>query len=181
MNFDDPRGKLFFDYVRILKETAPKYFLLENVKMKKEYQDVISSYLGVEPILINSSLVSAQNRKRYYWSNIPNITLPEDKNIMLKDIVGEYDGIYVKPRGYNKGGLQHYNGKSPTITISSWEYNFYISKAGNNVKFSLDDVHKLQTLPNNYVYDIPTTKQYKAIGNGWTVDVIAHIFNHMKE
>ena len=74
LNFEDERSKLFFEYVRILKETKPKYFLLENVRMKKEYQDVISSALGVEPILINSNLVSAQERKRLYWTNISNIT-----------------------------------------------------------------------------------------------------------
>jgi len=85
--FDDPRSKLFFEYVRLLKECNPRYFLLENVKMKKEFQDVISEYLGVQPIEINSALVSAQNRKRLYWTNIPNITQPEDKGILLRDII----------------------------------------------------------------------------------------------
>lgn len=89
LNFDDPRSKLFFEFVRLLKEVKPKYFLLENVKMKKEFQDVISCYLGVEPIEINSNLVSAQNRKRLFWTNIPNVTIPEDKGILLKDIVHE--------------------------------------------------------------------------------------------
>ncbi|MFM6397329.1 MAG: DNA cytosine methyltransferase, partial [Planktothrix sp.] len=72
LNFSDPRSKLFFEFVRILKETNPTYFLLENVKMKKEYMDIISKELGVQPILINSNLVSAQNRERLYWTNIPN-------------------------------------------------------------------------------------------------------------
>jgi len=85
--FDDPRSKLFFEYVRALKETNPKYFLLENVKMKKEYENIITDMLGVNPIEINSSLVSAQNRRRLYWTNIPNITQPEDKKIMFKDIM----------------------------------------------------------------------------------------------
>jgi len=87
LNFDDPRSKLFFEFVRLLKEIQPKYFLLENVKMKKGFQDVISSYMWVEPIEINSALVSAQNRKRLYWTNIPWITQPEDKWILLKDII----------------------------------------------------------------------------------------------
>jgi DNA (cytosine-5)-methyltransferase 3A len=87
LNFEDPRSKLFFEFVRLKNELKPKYFLLENVRMKKESQDVISKYLGVEPIMINSNLVSAQNRVRYYWSNIPNLTLPEDKNILLKDVL----------------------------------------------------------------------------------------------
>lgn len=87
LNFNDERSKLFFEYARLLKEIKPKYFLLENVKMKKEYQDVISSYLNVEPIEINSSLVSAQNRVRLYWTNIPNIKIPCDKEIYLEDIL----------------------------------------------------------------------------------------------
>jgi DNA-cytosine methyltransferase len=87
LNFDDPRSKLFFVYAYMLKQLKPKYFLLENVRMAKQSQDVISEYLGVEPIEINSSLVSAQNRKRLYWTNIPNVTQPEDKGILLKDVL----------------------------------------------------------------------------------------------
>lgn len=89
LNFDDPRSKLFFEYVRLFRECNPKYFLLENVKMKKEYQSVISSYIGCDPIEINSALVSAQNRKRLYWTNIPVNELPQDKGILLKDIIQE--------------------------------------------------------------------------------------------
>lgn len=89
LNFEDPRSKLFFEFVRLLRECKPKFFLLENVKMKKEYQDVISEHLGVEPIEINSALVSAQNRKRLYWTNIPGVTIPNDKGILLRDIVHE--------------------------------------------------------------------------------------------
>lgn len=99
LNFDDPRSKLFFKYVRILKEVKPQYFLLENVKMKKEYQDVISEALGVEPIEINSSLVSAQNRVRLYWTNIPGITQPKDKGVLLKDIVHENECFSVIDQG----------------------------------------------------------------------------------
>ena len=85
--FDDPRSKLFFEFVRLLKELKPKYFLLENVRMKKEYLDIITKYLGVEPVLINSSLFSAQNRQRYYWTNIPFNKNMVDKGIILKDIL----------------------------------------------------------------------------------------------
>ncbi len=127
LNFEDPRSKLFFEYVRLLKEMNPTYFLLENVRMKQEYQDIISNYLGVKPILINSSLVSAQNRVRLYWTNIPNIVPPKDKNIKLKDVINQdYDGIWVWPRGGNPGGVQDYKGKSPSLTISSWQHNFLI-------------------------------------------------------
>ena len=101
--FDDPRSALFFEFLRVLKEVKPKYFLLENVRMKQEFQDVISDQLssvypecsngclfGIEPILINSALVSAQNRNRLYWTNIPNVKLPDDKGIVLEDIIDGY-------------------------------------------------------------------------------------------
>jgi len=87
LNFEDPRSKLFFEFVRLVKECKPKYFFLENVVMKKEFQDVISSYLGVQPIMLNSSLVSAQSRKRLYWTNIPGYAPPEDKGILLESII----------------------------------------------------------------------------------------------
>lgn len=87
--FDDPRSKLFFEYVRLLRECQPRYFLLENVCMKKEYIAVITEMLGVEPIMINSALVSAQNRKRLYWTNIPGVGQPKDRGILLKHIVHE--------------------------------------------------------------------------------------------
>ena len=85
--FDDPRSALFFEFVRCVKELQPKYFLLENVRMKKEYLDVISEYMGVEPIMINSALVSAQNRVRFYWTNIPGIEQPEQRGIVLRDVL----------------------------------------------------------------------------------------------
>ena len=108
LNFSDPRSALFFEFVRILKETKPKYFLLENVRMKKEYQDIISEYLGVEPIQINSSLLSAQNRVRLYWTNLTNIKQPVDKNIELKDILEtgqvDRDKSFCIDANYFKGG-----------------------------------------------------------------------------
>ncbi len=94
--FDDPRSKLFFEFIRLLKAIKPKYFLLENVRMKKEFIDIISEQVsecypeitfGIEPILINSSLLSAQSRQRLYWTNIPGIEQPKDKGIVLKDIL----------------------------------------------------------------------------------------------
>jgi site-specific DNA-cytosine methylase len=85
--FNDPRSALFFEFVRCVEELKPKYFLLENVRMKKEYLDVISEYMGVEPIMINSALVSAQNRVRFYWTNIPGVEQPEQRGIVLRDIL----------------------------------------------------------------------------------------------
>lgn len=108
--FDDPRSALFFEFVRLLKECKPKYFLLENVRMKKEYLDVITEQLGVEPIFINSSLVSAQNRQRYYWTNIPNVQQPEDRGLVLKDILEDSDWFTDRDKShcldanYFKGG-----------------------------------------------------------------------------
>ena len=116
--FDDPRSKLFFEFVRLLKELKPKYFLLENVRMKKEYLDIITEHLGVEPILINSALVSAQNRQRYYWTNIPGIAKPKDKGIVLKDILekgfnSEKDKSYCLDANYYKGSsVENYIKKS---------------------------------------------------------------------
>jgi DNA-cytosine methyltransferase len=108
--FDDPRSALFFEFVRLLKECKPKYFLLENVRMKKEFLDVITEQLGVEPIFINSSLVSAQNRQRYYWTNIPNVQQPEDRGLVLKDILEDSDWFTDRDKShcldanYFKGG-----------------------------------------------------------------------------
>lgn len=99
LNFEDERSKLFFEFARLLKECKPKYFLLENVKMKKEYQDIISSYLRVEPILINSSLVSAQNRKRLYWTNIPIKEIDtKNKDLVIADVLE----LEVKNKRQNK-------------------------------------------------------------------------------
>lgn len=100
LNFDDPRSKLYFEFERALREIKPKYFLLENVKMKKEYADIITQRLGVEPIEINSNLKSAQNRKRLYWTNIPNVQVPNDDGIMLKDIVHENDNLNIDLEPY---------------------------------------------------------------------------------
>ena len=99
--FDDPRSALFFEFVRCVNELKPKYFLLENVNMKKEWLDTITQYIGVDGIKINSSLVSAQNRVRWYWTNIPNIQQPEEKGIVLKDILENTSTVeekkYYKP------------------------------------------------------------------------------------
>lgn len=173
LNFKDPRSKLFFEYSEILKKIRDKnpniLFLLENVKMKKEFQDIISDNLGVNPIEINSNLVSAQNRKRLYWTNIPNIKQPENRGIMLKDIVHEKADIDFAER------LEEYiipldkmtEGYIRKLTPIEWE--------------------RLQTLPDNYTQgeisgkEIPDSQRYKMLGNGWTVDIIAHILTGVKK
>jgi site-specific DNA-cytosine methylase len=313
LNFDDPRSKLFFEYVRLLRELKPKYFILENVMMKQEYQDVITEHLGVQPIKINSNLVSAQNRKRLYWTNIPVSGLPEDKGIYLKDILEEgftdrekahcIDANYFKggnlksyfeknrrqlifdfteesgsglilageadlkghgynrrvyhpdgkapslcaasggnlepkilqvPRGKNRGGIKAKDGKTPTMSGSSWEHNNFVVVAGafrgryrvdgvrqdhkmlvsgltqqelelredgktntlttvqkDNVAVHLEDLkwrkltprecERLQTVPDDYTSCVSNTQRYRMLGNGWTVDVICHLLEGMKD
>jgi DNA-cytosine methyltransferase len=126
--FDDPRSALFFEFVRLLKEIKPKYFLLENVRMKKEFLEVITEQVSscytasdvddeyvdmfgnvrFEPHFINSSLLSAQSRQRYYWTNIPNIQQPEDKGVVLADVLedgydSERDKAHCIDANYYKG------------------------------------------------------------------------------
>lgn len=182
LNFDDPRSKLFFEFVRILKVVKPKYFFLENNRMKKEYEKIITDILGVEPLRINSSLVSAQNRARLYWTNIPGACVPNDRKIPLSSIVGNYDGIYVVPRGFNEGGVQPYKGKSPTVTCSSWQYNFFKWQNEQKVQFSINEVEAIQTLPLDYTKapKVAMGARYKACGNTWTLEVIKHLFSGLK-
>lgn len=197
LNFNDPRSKLFFEFVRLLNETHPKYFLLENVVMKQEYQDIISEHLGVKPILINSSLVSAQNRKRLYWTNIPNITQPIDKKIGWGSI-REYDvadNFY-----YSEKGLdwirRHGERKNKKLAIWSNDDKCQMIEASHYKNYSsqrffgIEDVRGLryitpleceraQTVPDNYTASVSNTQRYKMLGNGWTVDVIVHIFKSL--
>lgn len=294
LNFDDPRSKLFFEFVRAVREIKPKYFLLENVKMKKEYQDVISEQLGVKPIEINSALVSAQNRRRLYWTNIPINSMPEDKHIMLKDIVHEVADVNNKFI-MNLKNVEHvmrpFGSKAPDITgkdksntitaamgmgggnvpyMFDWlnkyivpfdktlqilekevekgkvgyfrkdsqanrvyfihdkavclcgdagggaakmgQYLFgcitpdRVEKRQNEQRFNdgqkfytltAQDKHgvliegyirkltpieceRLQTMPDNYTAGVSDSQRYKMLGNGWTCDVIAHIFKGLK-
>lgn len=107
LNFDDPRSKLFFEFVRLIEEVKPKYWLLENVVMKQEYQDVISQHLGVEPEKLNSALTSAQNRVRLYWANF-DITEPTDQGIGLEDILEDTEMIgpsAIRGRRLNKATI----------------------------------------------------------------------------
>lgn len=255
LNFSDPRSALFFDFVDILKHYKPKYFLLENVRMKKEYQAVISEKLGCEPVEINSTLVSAQNRRRLYWTNIPGITQPEDKGIFLKDIIEDAqtdkDKSYCIDANYAKGASVeqyeatsrrqlvrvsencegrrrknrrdlHDKGNSLTATsykgdaqngvtlilaghadIKRHDYNRRVysvegkapslcSASGGNLepktttdgatwrKLTPVECERLQTVPDNYTAHVSNSQRYKMLGNGWTVDVIAHIFRGLK-
>lgn len=221
LNFDDPRSKLFFEFVRLVKEVKPKYWLLENVVMKKEVEQIISEHLGVQPIKINSSLVSAQNRERLYWANF-EITQPTDKRINLIDILETDDLINpgaIRGRRLNKatilgrrlnerGVRDDYNkdvpitqclevratntNKSNCLTtvekdnvLTSMSIGRHKDAFKNKLPFryyTLKEYCRLQTVPENYFTDIVSESQAKKmLGNGWTIDVIAHILRGIKE
>lgn len=219
MNFKDHRSKLFFEFVRILNEAKPRYFLLENVKMKKEWQNIISEHLfGIQPVEIDSALVSAQRRKRLYrvWKRNEDwsysqvvIHQPEDKGILMKDIIDYgivdqdksycidanyakggnlksyakgrrqlvFNSIYQLPRGKNPGGVKE--GKSPTLSSNCWQYNNFVDCGKWYRKLTPIECERLQTLPDDYTAGVSNSQRYKMLGNGWTVDVIAHIFREM--
>jgi DNA (cytosine-5)-methyltransferase 3A len=192
---------IFWEYVRVLREVKPKYFMLENVKMKKEWQDIITKELGVEPIAINSSLLSGQNRPRLYWTNIPGVEVPEDKGIKLKDIL-EDDNLVDKQHlmtpkamAYMDGlrnGKQRWqyhknplDGKAACIVASFYKLSGlgvldYRTLGKPCRRLTPVECERLQTVPDNYTESASRTQRYKMIGNGWTVDVIAHIFSYMK-
>lgn len=260
---------LFWEYVRLLKETKPRYFLLENVLMKKEWEQVISETLGVKPIMINSALVSAQNRKRLYWTNIPGIIQPKDKGILLKDIIEnevaasylcsdklmarierkkysqpkynpektgalntknnsgqmsvdsgttfigcvvDRDKSFCIDANYAKGGnLDQYFNKnrrqlvftgaamrgrynedgttSQKLEINGTYKANALTTVAKDSLLAFNEIHwrkltpleceRLQTVPDNYTAHVSNSQRYKMLGNGWTVDVIAHIFRHI--
>lgn len=196
----DGKSGLFFEFVRILKEVNPTYFLLENVKMKKEWQNIISKELGCEPILINSNLVSAQNRERLYWTNIP-FTALNDKNIFIEDILDEsFDSKYwLKERNTelllkkvsindapNIACIDVYNKKvkldrkCPTLTLPHHN-SIRLLYNGRVRKLTTNECEKLQNVPLNYTdCGLSDIHRYSMLGNGWTVDVIAHIFSFLK-
>lgn len=237
--FDDPRSALFFEYVWILKalqQINPNIkFLLENVKMKKEHLKVISDLLGVQPVLINSALVSAQNRNRYYWANW-KISQPMDGGVLLRDILEhEVDEKYIiseknKKRLFESSDLKkQFSVIDPQKAIcmtarqyANWKGTYvtainYSSSGRGNKKVekrmydSADkkaltllatgygtrqftgvitdncdirqltpiECERLQTVPDNYTDGVSDNQRYKMLGNGWTVDVIAHIFREM--
>jgi DNA-cytosine methyltransferase len=293
LNFEDPRSALFFEYVRLLRELKPRWFLLENVNMKQEHQDVISEQLGVKPIRINSNLVSAQNRDRLYWTNIPVRSMPENKRIYLKDILEDgwtdrdkshcIDANYfkggnlksyfeknrrqlvfdfeqepegqsglilageadLKGHGYNRR-VYHPDGKAPTLAAASGgnlepKILYPAAIVGRRLKDGVRDdndtsvpitqcleVHesggkarclstvekdtlvsplpegrypdayseemrlmwrkltpteceRLQTVPDGYTAHVSNTQRYRMLGNGWTVDVICHLLEGMKD
>ena len=187
--FDDPRSALFFVYVDILnhiKSINPNVkFMLENVRMKKEFLTIITEQVGVEPIFINSSLVSAQNRQRYYWCNW-DVEQPEDKGILLKDIID--DGFVEKEKSWcvleswnrfpkkTESAIGRYRRSMMPIIFKTKDCDFHNGWRELNIF----EVERLQTVPNGYCKSLSEKKAKGILGNGWTVDVITHILRGMK-
>lgn len=257
LNFEDSRSKLFFEFVRILNEAKPRYFLLENVKMKKEWQNTISEHLfGIQPVEIDSALLSAQRRKRLYrvgrlnedWTYTKvDISQPKDRWILLWDILEDvvddsynlsekvierlksywYESLIraaensksyslTTSQGWHREPKVVFNTnpswrwmnwcvydwerKSPTLTVGKWEWvkilqrlrwwlkdyggethqeNNFITDSVRIRKLTPIECERLQTLPDNYTEWVSKTQRYKMLWNGWTVDVIDHIFREM--
>lgn len=211
----DGKSKLFWEYIRVLKDVTEKnpdaYFLLENVVMKKEWENIITKHLGVEPIHIDSKLVSAQKRQRLYWTNIPNVTQPEDKNVLLKDIItGEHEDIndyelvikqedrdfYIK-NGTKKGYLIAKEGDSVNLEFPTSKTrrgrvgigktntlntscNYGVIHNNRLVRLNITELERLQNVPDGYTEPVALNQRKRMLGNGWTVDVIAHIFKGLK-
>lgn len=199
----DGKSKLFFEFVRALKEVKPKYFLLENVaSMKKECRDIISDYMGVEPILINSNCFSAQDRPRLYWTNIPvNTTDLKESSLCLQDIMEtnvdekyfynypllhiDMDKQVCATMDFNNNDMHKriFNPKFKCHTLTTCGGGNTQKKVfvnGRARKLTPIEYERLQTLPDNYTEGVSNTARYITIGNGWTVDVIAHIFLELK-
>lgn len=229
LNFKDERSKLFFEFVDILNDIKAKnpnvLFMLENVKMKSEWRDVITSCLEVKPIEINSNLVSAQNRERLYWTNIPNVTIPEDKGINLLDILEHiekddtyinHESIWFDPfiseasrnlvqfvdnevrvnQAVKKGYIVAENGDGVNLSFptSKTRRGRVIKKKSptldrqcevcvlcDNIirRLTIKELERLQTLPDGYTDGVSAQAAKSAIGNGWTVDVVKHIFSFL--
>ena len=187
-------SRLFWEYIRLLDEVKPKYYLLENTHGNKEATNTITETLGVNPISINSKLVSAQNRPRYYWTNIPDIKQPIDKGITTNDIF-DYSGVLADEcrvkwlnsesgkksvkNGYTKVNPYPKSGCLTALGHKKWNEN-YLYRDGVYRYLSQTEIEKLQTLPVGYTKILSYNEAYDCIGDGWTVDVIAHIFKNIE-
>jgi DNA-cytosine methyltransferase len=220
LNFNDPRSALFFEFVRALKETKPKYFMLENVVMKQEFKDAISEQLGINPVRIESSYFSAQKRSRLYWTNI-EIKPYQDKGIVLSDIIEhglvDRDKSYCIDANYFKGTnleqyltkkrrqvvfeksdkpirlgalsksmgsrVYHESGKSICLSAQGGGWGAKTGLYHDDYcirKLTVLECKRLQTVPDDYIMNVSNSQAYKMLGNGWTVDVIAHILKGIK-
>ena len=201
LGFDDDRSKLFFEFIRLMEELQPRYFFLENVAMKQEWLDIISGYMGVEPTFINSRMFSAQDRKRYYWTNIPNWDwIVKESSISFREIAEErgFCGA-MRGRRLRDGVRVDYDTSVPLVQhiecrideksncLTTVSKDNVLVKANTRVfRSALSEVtwryltaiecERLQTLPDDYTKGVAKSSRKIALGNGWTVDVIAHFF-----
>lgn len=187
------RSRLFWEYVRVLNLLKPKWFILENVaSMKKGDKEVISKALGVEPILIDAGLVSAQRRKRYFWTNIPT-TLPEEKGLVVKDILEkDVDEKYyvtmsiedLKARSKSQAYRVYPDtGKSTTLVANGGGVGAKtgLYKIGDRVRrLTPVECERLQGLPDGYTSGLSDAQRYKCCGNAFNSDVISHIIEGVK-
>lgn len=177
LNFKDPRSALFFEFVRLLKELKPKFWLFENVVMAKEHQDVISSLLGVQPIKLNSALVSGHHRVRLYWTTLPIPALIRDRGVTLQSLL---EGGFVDRK------------KSYCLDANYWKgvsKADYYAKSRRQIVFEFGTVRpltpleceRLQTVPEGYTSSVADKERYKMLGNGWTVDMICEILKPLRQ
>jgi len=213
---DGDKSGLFWEYVRLLKDLKPKYFLLENVKMKKEWQDIISEELGCQPIFINSEVLSPQLRSRLYWTNIPNIQKPDSSNVKLNDILEHGYSDRDKARALLESDSRplstpikmchrYFNTGFTTLIFKSKEHysevkkhfdNYFNGKSAKEIDLLSSGMdlsiyegvrymnnrerESCQTVPEGYTDSLTKNDAACLLGDGWTVDVIAHIFNGLK-
>lgn len=179
---DKERSGLFLECYRILKEVNPTYFLMENVaSMKYEDKNFISKLMGVEPIRINSKLVSPALRDRLYWTNIPYVTQPEDKHITLQSVLTSGYTDREKARALlvsdsrpltDKQKMMH-RYRNTGFTTIVWE------EKGNDdsIRYMNQiELERCQTVPEGYTKCLTRNEAANVLGDGWTVDIIAHIF-----
>lgn len=198
----DGKSKLFFEYVRAFETIKPRYFLLENVaSMTDECKKIISEYMGVKPLLIDSNCFSAQDRPRLYWTNIPvDIWGLQECPLCLSDIMEkDVDEKYFYNCDFDYFGdkkiaaILHINGHDILKRVHSPNYKTHTLTTcggGNTQKKVMDngrprkltplEYERLQTLPDNYTSCVSSIHRYNTCGNGWTVDVIAHILKGLK-
>jgi DNA-cytosine methyltransferase len=205
----DGKSGLFWEYVRILKEFNPKYFLLENVVMKKEWENIITEAIGVEPILIDSKNFSAQKRQRLYWTNIPFKKEISDLNINILDIlspqgdekildnhpvvIDKNDRVFKIKNATKLGYLEAKDGDCVNLEVPNSKTrrgrvsigktntlntacNYGVIVNGNLRELNITEYERLQTLPDGYTEGYSINQRKNMIGNGWTVDVVSHIF-----
>lgn len=187
----DGSSALFWEYVRLVKELKPKYFMLENVVMKKEWEHVISEALGVEPIKICSSTFAAQKRNRLYWTNIPQNEIEEFHAPTMQDIIeptfsAEYPNFLDNYWGNKtrKAKCKNFDqdAKAHCLTATMWKgqiSSFITNNKGEVYKLTPNDCEALQTVPKDYTACVSNTQRYKMLGNGWTVAVVKHLLTNL--